>query len=121
MDTFNVLNIGLSMLLGMALASAFKGFAQSIRWQLLSTRSLPLEDFDRVMQCESLLATTQLLWKGRVKGRLMPSRIQWYCAVALSLNLGLQVVVASLGLYAAPKISDEWMTLTSKYELARHS
>ncbi|OQU95934.1 hypothetical protein CLAIMM_02088 isoform 2 [Cladophialophora immunda] len=116
-NVFNIFNIGLSMLLGMALSSAFKGFAQSLRWQLLSTRYLSLEDFDRVMQCESLIATTQLLWRGRVKGRLMPSRIQWYCAAALSLNLGLQVLVATLGLFAGFEPSEEWVKLTERRNL----
>ncbi|KIW69261.1 hypothetical protein PV04_05146 [Phialophora macrospora] len=97
-NIFNTFNIGLSMLLGMAQSSAFKGFARSLRWQLLSTRYFALREFDQVMQCESLLSTMQLLWTGRVKGRFSPSRVQWYCMISLILNLGLQVVVAAIGL-----------------------
>ena len=111
---FNVFNIGLSMLLGMALISASKGFALSMRWQLLSTRYLALKDFDQVMQCESLMATTSLLWRGRLNGHILPAQIQWYCVISLFLNLGLQIVVASLGLYAAPAVSQSSVTLTSK-------
>jgi hypothetical protein len=113
-NIFNTFNIGLSMLLGMALSSAFKGFAQSLRWQLLSTRYFGLREFDQVMQCESLLSTMQLLWTGRVKGRFTPSRVQWYCVVSLALNLGLQVVVAAIGLYVPLEISDKRVNFEGK-------
>ncbi|KIW19586.1 hypothetical protein PV08_00159 [Exophiala spinifera] len=98
---WNYLTLALYLILPMSLSSAFKGYARSYRWQLLSTRYLGLEEFDLVLGCESLIASTQLLWKGRVKGRLMPSRIQWYCAVSLLLNLGLQVAVSVLGVIAS--------------------
>lgn len=113
-DVLNAFNTGFSMLLGMALSSAFKAFARSLRWQLLSTRYLSLEDFDRVLGCESLLASTRLLWAGRVRGRLLPSRIQWYSALSLSLNLGLQLAVASLAFWAPIETSDSHASVLGK-------
>lgn len=101
---YNAINIGLSLFLGAQLASAFKGFAQNIRWQLLSSRYFDLKQFDMVLDCESMITSTQLLWSGRVKGRKLPSQVQWYCAITLLLNLGLQVAVAALGLIVAPEV-----------------
>jgi hypothetical protein len=120
-DVFNAFNVGLSMLLGMALSSAFKGFARSLRWQLLSTRYLSLEDFDRVIGCESLVASTQLLWTGRVRGRFWPSRIQWYSTLSLSLNLGLQLAVASLGFWVPIEPSERHVSYFSKYLCANRT
>lgn len=102
---FNALNIGISLLLGAQLSSAFKGFGQNIRWQLLSSRYFDLKQFDMVMGCESMITSTQLLWAGRKKGQIFPTQVQWYCAISLALNLAMQVVVAMLGLIVAPELS----------------
>ncbi|KAK5051324.1 hypothetical protein LTR84_002976 [Exophiala bonariae] len=102
---YNAINIGLSLFLGAQLASAFKGFAQNIRWQLLSSRFLELKQFDMVLGCESMITSAQLLWSGRVKGRKLPSQVQWFCAISLLLNLAMQVAVAALGLIVAPDVN----------------
>jgi hypothetical protein len=102
---YNVVNIGLSLFLGAQIGSAFKGFAQNIRWQLLSSRYFDLKQFDMVMGCESMITSTQLLWSGRNRGQKVPSQVQWYCAISLILNLGMQIVVAMLGLVAALEVS----------------
>jgi hypothetical protein len=77
------------MPLGMSLGAAFRAFAQSMRWQLLLTRYLGLEEFDQVLGCDSLTTSFKLLWTGRLKGRVVPSHIQSYSAVGLLLNFGL--------------------------------
>jgi hypothetical protein len=103
--TYNAINIGLSLLLGAQIASAFKRFGQNIRWQLLSTRYFDLKQFDMVLGCESMITSTRLLWSGRNKGQKLPSQVQWYCAISLTLNLTMQVIVAMLGLVVAPEVS----------------
>lgn len=57
------------------------------------------------MGCESMITSTQLLWSGRTKGQKLPSQVQWYCAISLMLNLGMQIVVAMLGLFAATEVA----------------
>jgi hypothetical protein len=57
------------------------------------------------MGCESMITSTQLLWSGRNKGQKLPSQVQWYCAISLILNLGLQIIVAMLGLVVATAVS----------------
>lgn len=111
--SYNAINIGLSLLLGAQIASSFKGFAQNIRWQLLSSQYFDLNQFDMVLGCESMLTSTRLLWSGRAKGHNLPSQVQWYCAVSLILNLTMQVIVAILGLVVAPEVS------TSQFDVSQ--
>lgn len=111
---YNAVNIGLTLFLGAQISSAFKGFGQNLRWQLLSSRYFDLKQFEMIMGCESMITSAKLLWSGRNKGHKLPSQVQWYCAISLMLNLGMQVVLAILGLIVAPGASNDSVDISQK-------
>jgi hypothetical protein len=112
--SYNWLSMTLYLVISMSLSGAFKTFAKSYRWHLLSTRYIGLEEFDMVLGCESLITSTRLLWKGKTRGRLIPSRIQLYCGIFLLLNLGLQLAVSGLGLVVSPEPSSKGIDRSGK-------
>lgn len=96
---FNALVTGLSILLGLNLASSLSGYAQMMRWRLLAAKYRNLQDFELIMNCDSQMKVVRLLWAGRTRGRWwIPNRTQILCFTWLSINTALQVFTALLGL-----------------------
>ena len=108
---FNALITGLSIVLGLNLASSLKGYAQMMRWRFLASGYRTLQDFELVMQCESQSKVFKLLWAGRTRGQRYPNKTQVLAFTWLGINVALQVVTALLGLTYSINISDKYTHL----------
>ena len=102
--TFNSIMTGLSIALGINLASALKSYAEMMRWRFLTMSWMTLREFDLILHCGELHKVIQLLWevtkhrKESVNSRGKVARI-WAIAVGwIGLNLLAQILVAMLGL-----------------------
>jgi hypothetical protein len=72
----------------------------------------PLETFDLVMGCDSLINVTKLLFKARNhRYKFLPSRTQVICALWLLVHLAVTVLVGIIGLNYNLDDSPEWMLL----------
>ena len=109
---FNALITGLSICLGLNLASSLKGHAQMMRWRFLASGYRSLQDFELVMNCDSQTKTFRLLWAGRTPGRWYPNKTQLVAFLAITVNLALQVFTALLGLTYSIDLSSEFVRLT---------
>jgi hypothetical protein len=106
---FNALVTGLSILLGLNLASSLSGYAQMMRWRLLAAKYRNLQDFELIMNCDSQMKVFRLLWAGRTRGRWgLPNKTQILCFSWLSINTALQVFTALLGLTYSVDTSTSW-------------
>ncbi|OCT52002.1 hypothetical protein CLCR_08085 [Cladophialophora carrionii] len=77
---FNALVTGVSLLLGVNLAASLRSYAKLLRWRILAICYRPLETFDLVMGCDSLMNVMKLLLKARNhRNRFLPSRTQIIC------------------------------------------
>ncbi|KIX95359.1 uncharacterized protein Z520_08876 [Fonsecaea multimorphosa CBS 102226] len=96
---FNALTTGVSLLLGVNLAASLRSYAKLLRWRILAACYRPLETFDLVMGCDSLLNVIKLLWKARNhQRRYLPSKTQVFCALWLLVHLAITVLVGIIGL-----------------------
>ena len=96
---FNALVTGLSIALGLNLASSLSGYAQMMRWRLLAAKYRNLQDFELIMNSDSQMKVFRLLWAGRTRGRWwIPNKTQLLCFTWLFINTALQVFTALLGL-----------------------
>jgi hypothetical protein len=96
---FNALTTGIALLLGVNLAASLRSYAKLLRWRMLAICYRPLETFDLVMGCDSLMNVTKLLWKARDhKHRWLPSRTQILCALWLLVHLAVTILVGIIGL-----------------------
>ncbi|KIW91242.1 uncharacterized protein Z519_08138 [Cladophialophora bantiana CBS 173.52] len=96
---FNALTTGVSLLLGVNLAASLRSYAKLLRWRMLAACYRPLETFDLVMGCDSLLNVIKLLWKARnQKRKFLPSRTQILCVLWLLVHLAVTVLVGIIGL-----------------------
>lgn len=97
--TFNALVTGLSVLLGLSLASSLRGYALMMRWRLLATKYRSLQAFDLILSCDDHMKVVRLLWVARTQGRWwIPNKTQTLCFVWLCINIALQVSTSLLGL-----------------------
>jgi hypothetical protein len=77
---FNALTTGVSLLLGVNLAASLRSYSKLLRWRILAICYRPLETFDLVMGCDSLMNVMKLLWKARnSRNKFLPSRTQIIC------------------------------------------
>jgi hypothetical protein len=107
--TFNALVTGLSILLGLNLASSLSGYAQMMRWRLLAAKYRNLQDFELIMNSDSQMKVIRLVWAGRTQGRWwIPNKTQILCITWLIINTSLQVFTALLGLTYSVDTSTEW-------------
>ncbi|KAL9114097.1 MAG: hypothetical protein Q9227_001869 [Pyrenula ochraceoflavens] len=105
---FNALMTGFSIALGINLASSLRSYANLLRWRLLASAWLTLEEFDLVLSCSSQIKTLKLLAKSRLKTTFpFISLLQFLCFIWIFVNLGVQVLVAMLGLTYSLQLS-EW-------------
>jgi hypothetical protein len=108
---FNGLITGLSIALGINLASSLRGYAQMMRWRFLASAYRHVQEFELVMQCESQMKVLRLFWTARTRGRmLVPNKTQILCFIWIIVNLSLQVLVALLGLTYSIDTSDTWIS-----------
>lgn len=107
---FNALVTGLSILLGLNLASSLSGYAQMMRWRLLAAKYRNLQDFELIMNSDSQMKVVRLLWAGRTRGRWwIPNKTQVLCFSWLFINTALQVFTALLGLTYSVDTSSAWV------------
>jgi hypothetical protein len=95
---FNALMTLTSIGLGASLTSALKEYSTMIRWRILTEKYRSLEEFDLILGIESLRRVIKLLWISRPVQRLRPNPTQALAAVWIFINVGLQVLVALIGL-----------------------
>jgi hypothetical protein len=108
---FNGLITGLSIALGINLASSLRGYAQMMRWRFLASAYRHVQEFELVMQCENQMKVLRLLWTARTRGRmLVPNKTQILCFTWIVINVLLQVLVALLGLTYSIDTSNTWMS-----------
>lgn len=110
---FNAIITGLSLVLGLNLASSMKTYANMLRWRLLASGYRTLDEFERILECESQLKTLTILWACRTRGRWFPNKIQFAAAVSILINLALQVFTALLGLTYSIDVSEEFVNVQS--------
>lgn len=96
---FNALTTGNSLLLGVNLAASLRSYAKLLRWRMLAVCYRPLETFDLVMGCDSLINVFKLLWKARDhKYRYLPSRTQIICVLWILIHVAMTILVGIIGL-----------------------
>ena len=97
---FNAIVTGLSIAIGINLASSLQSYARMLRWRLLATGWKSLEEFDLILGAESQTKVLRLLWAGRRRKAGFPylSKTQICCIIWLLVNLAAQVLVAMNGL-----------------------
>ena len=99
---FNSIITGLSIALGINIASALKSYAEMMRWRFLTMSWMSLREFDLILHCGSLHKVVQLLWDVAVKQPGFPNarglRIWGIAWGWIMLNLLAQILVAMIGL-----------------------
>ncbi|KAF2651934.1 hypothetical protein K491DRAFT_696082 [Lophiostoma macrostomum CBS 122681] len=125
---FNALMLGLSLGLGLNLASSLKRYAVILRWSLLTKRYVSLEVFDLILGLETLTKVGKLLvisLPGIRKVRFL-RKLPWFrearddgtrftwivCLLWILVNIGAQVLVAALSLFWPVDPSDSTPLLT---------
>ncbi|RVX66497.1 hypothetical protein B0A52_09782 [Exophiala mesophila] len=110
---FNSLTTANSLLLGVNLAASLRSYAKLMRWRMLAAVYRPLEMFDLVMGCDSLINVIKLLFKARSeRSRFWPSRTQVYCVLWLLTHLAVTVLVGIIGLNYNLETSTKYVLLT---------
>ena len=95
---FNALTTGTSLLLGVNIAASLRSYAKLLRWRMLATCYRPLETFDLVMGCDSLMNVVKLCWKARnQRHKFLPSLTQILCFIWLLVHLAVTVLVGIIG------------------------
>jgi hypothetical protein len=117
--TFNALMLGLSLALGLNLASSLKHYGLILRWTILTRRYVTLQVFDLILGCENLTNVLKLMIVSipgidRVAFNKVPllkeivwlrprndgSRYTWLvCLLWLLINVGAQTLVATLSIF----------------------
>lgn len=112
---FNAIMLGLSLGLGLNLASSLKRYAVILRWYLLTRRYVSLEVFDLILGLETLTKVGKLMiislpGINKVKmlkklpwfreARTDGTRFTWIaCLLWILINIAAQVLVAALSLF----------------------
>lgn len=112
---FNAIMLGLSLGLGLNLASSLKRYAVILRWYLLARRYVSLEVFDLILGLETLTKVGKLMiisLPGIRKVKFL-SKLPWFreartdgtrftwiaCALWILINIAAQILVAALSLF----------------------
>lgn len=110
---FNSLTTGNSLLLGVNLAASLRSYAKLLRWRMLAKCHRPLETFDLVMGCDSLMNVIKLLYKAKnTRAKWLPSRTQLLCLLWLLIHLAVTVLVGIIGLNYNLETSNDYVLLT---------
>lgn len=94
---FDALSTGLILCLGLNFFEVFKDLAKSARWRILSSRLFEAREVVLILGAESLTKVFQLMTRSVPKS----STIFLICLVWLLVNIGAQILVASLPLFAS--------------------
>lgn len=98
-NVFNAVITGLSIALGLNLSGSLRSYARMMRWRLLMARYRPLEQFDLIMGCDKLGNVIQLFFKTYgTHIPYLPSLTGLVCVLWIVVNVGVTILVASLGL-----------------------
>jgi hypothetical protein len=109
---FNALTTGVSLLLGVNLAASLRSYAKLVRWRMLAASYRPLETFDLVMGCDSLVNVLKLLLKAKNSQRkYLPSKTQVYCFLWLLVHLAVTILVGIIGLNYNLDTSQDYVLL----------
>jgi hypothetical protein len=108
---FNALVTGLSLVLGLNIASSLKGYAQMMRWRFLASGYRTVQDFELVLQCDSQSKAFRLIWGGRTRGRFWPNKTQFLAFSWIFFNVAVQVFIALLGLTYSIDVSEQFVSL----------
>ncbi|KAF2869996.1 hypothetical protein BDV95DRAFT_497925 [Massariosphaeria phaeospora] len=125
---FNAIMIGLSLALGLNLASSLKRYAVALRWSLLTKRYVSLEVFDLILGLETLtnVAKLMVISLPGIRKVKMLRNLPWFrearddgtkltwiaCLAWIVINVGAQILVASLSLFWPVDPSDAMPLLT---------
>ncbi|KIW95070.1 uncharacterized protein Z519_03652 [Cladophialophora bantiana CBS 173.52] len=109
---FNALVTGLSLCLGLNLASSLRGYAQMMRWRFLASGYRTLQDFELVLNCDSQSKVFRLIWAGRTRGSCLPNKTQILAVVWLLINIAVLIFTALLGLTYSIDVSSDYVRLT---------
>jgi len=129
---FNAIMIGLSLCLGLNLASSLKRFATILRWSLLTKRYVSVEVFDLILGVETLTKVLKLMIIStpglhRISSRVtFLKRLPWIrdarndgtnwtwllAATWLLINIGAQILVALLSVFWPVDAADGLPLLT---------
>ena len=114
---FNAIVTGLSIAIGINLASSLQSYARMLRWRLLATGWKSLEEFDLILGAESQTKVLRLLWTGRRRKAGFPylSKTQICCIIWLLVNLAAQVLVAMNGLTYSVDFSNTFVKTRDGY------
>ena len=112
---FNALSIAISICLGLNLLASLKRYAVILRWSILTRYWVPIEVFDLILGIDELTNVAKLFvlsvpalqqkwlmgksrpWKDAQPGT--KRRFAMVCLIWLLINIGSQVMVASLSLF----------------------
>lgn len=125
---FNAIMLGLSLGLGLNLASSLKRYAVILRWYLLARRYVSLEVFDLILGLETLTKVGKLMvisLPGIRKVKIL-RKLPWFrearddgtrftwiaCLLWILINIAAQVLVAALSLFWPVDPSDAIPLLT---------
>ena len=93
---FDVVVTGLILGLGLNFFVVFKDLAKIARWRILPSRYFEVREVVLILEAESLMKMFRLMIQSSLK-----SAIFWICLVWLLVNIGAQIIVAVLPLYAS--------------------
>ncbi|UPX18363.1 uncharacterized protein EKO05_0008665 [Ascochyta rabiei] len=113
---FNALTIAISICLGLNLLASLRRYAVILRWSILTKHYVSVEAFDLILGIDELTNVAKLMvlslpslrrrrWlvgKGQSHEDMRPGTNHWFglaCFVWLLINVGSQVLVASLSLF----------------------
>ncbi|KEF57191.1 uncharacterized protein A1O9_07381 [Exophiala aquamarina CBS 119918] len=109
---FNSLTTGNSLLLGVNLAASLRSYAKLLRWRMLAKCHRPLETFDLVMGCDSVINVLKLLRKAKnSRSKWLPSKTQLLCLFWLLIHLAITVLVGIIGLNYNLETSTDYVIL----------
>lgn len=110
---YNAVFTGLSIGLGLNLATSVKRYAQIMRWRFLASTYRTLETFELIMQSESQVNLCKLIWVARSRGQWWPNSLQVLVLAWVFINAGLQVLTALLGLTFEFTVSPDQIHMVS--------
>ncbi|KAJ0117022.1 hypothetical protein J7T55_003438 [Diaporthe amygdali] len=103
---FESIIVTLSLIVGLNIASALKDIAKHMRWWFLSLKRRDLSEVELILQSDSLVNVTKLIW------RSSSSVTKMVCLTWLLLNIGMQAAIAviSVTFEAEPHVDDVYLS-----------
>ncbi|KAI6248852.1 hypothetical protein HI914_02507 [Erysiphe necator] len=89
---YNTIVTGISIALGLNISSAFRDIVQTLRWPIMSLRKRNIEELDMLLQIESLITVTKLIFSNN------RPFLRIGCIVWLIINIAIQAGLAMVSL-----------------------